>query len=83
MTRQSCLESDCQCDELPSLVQCLSQEYLNARLQCLSTGHSLGGALATLAAVEVAQEQDLPGVKCITFGAPRTGTLQLLKPCGG
>ena len=39
----------------------------------LAAGHSLGGALATLAAVEIGLEGDLPEVKCITFGAPQTG----------
>lgn len=42
------------------------------------TGHSLGGALATLAAYDVARAlQELPErkaeVACYTFGAPRVG----------
>ena len=36
-------------------------------------GHSLGGALATLAAYDLATELALPHVHCITFGAPRVG----------
>ena len=40
-------------------------------------GHSLGGALATLAAYDVARIAKENGhehaVTCITFGAPRTG----------
>lgn len=44
---------------------------------CLVVGHSLGGALATLAAYDIAQmgqkeSLDL-SLTCITFGAPRTG----------
>ena len=39
------------------------------------TGHSLGGALAVLAAHELQRELALPGaaISCYTFGAPRTG----------
>ena len=36
-------------------------------------GHSLGGALATLAAYDLAAELGLSHVQCITFGAPRVG----------
>ena len=36
-------------------------------------GHSLGGALATLAAYDLAAELSLPHLQCITFGAPRVG----------
>ncbi len=41
-----------------------------------STGHSLGGALATLAAIDV--RKAIPdaahlSISCYTFGAPRTG----------
>ena len=42
----------------------------------LTTGHSLGGALATLAAVDI--RKAIPecahlNISCYTFGAPRTG----------
>ena len=36
-------------------------------------GHSLGGALATLAAYDLATELGLTHLQCITFGAPRVG----------
>ena len=44
----------------------------------MSTGHSLGGALATLAAYEISQHLQEKGrqevqVVCYSFGAPRTG----------
>eukprot|EP00208_Stichococcus_sp_RCC1054_P005346 CAMPEP_0206142186 /NCGR_PEP_ID=MMETSP1473-20131121/15880_1 /ASSEMBLY_ACC=CAM_ASM_001109 /TAXON_ID=1461547 /ORGANISM="Stichococcus sp, Strain RCC1054" /LENGTH=1445 /DNA_ID=CAMNT_0053537075 /DNA_START=238 /DNA_END=4575 /DNA_ORIENTATION=- len=37
------------------------------------TGHSLGGALATLAAYDIAKAFPSFEVSCYTFGAPRTG----------
>jgi len=42
------------------------------------TGHSLGGALATLAAYDISKELQESGqgavkVMCYSFGAPRTG----------
>lgn len=39
----------------------------------LVTGHSLGGALATLSVLEVAKIVDPSRVKFINFGAPRVG----------
>lgn len=46
-------------------------------LQVYVTGHSLGGALATLAAFDIAKAlqgvQKETHVVCYTFGAPRTG----------
>lgn len=36
-------------------------------------GHSLGGALATLAAFDIARELKLRDISVVTFGAPRTG----------
>lgn len=38
-----------------------------------SAGHSLGGALATLAAFDIAKELRLTDIHVVTFGAPRTG----------
>ena len=40
----------------------------------IATGHSLGGALATLCAV------DFPAAELVTFGAPRVGTDTLVRP---
>ncbi|KAI3433461.1 hypothetical protein D9Q98_003274 [Chlorella vulgaris] len=44
-------------------------------LRVLVTGHSLGGALATLCAFDIAETypESAVRVKCYTFGAPRTG----------
>ena len=46
-------------------------------MRVVMTGHSLGGALATLAAYDIAREfSSLLGkdqVICYTFGSPRTG----------
>jgi len=46
-----------------------------ADMRILITGHSLGGALATLAAYDLTVELQELGlqVQCITFGAPRVG----------
>ena len=42
-------------------------------LGSLHAGHSLGGALATLAAHDLQAEFRFPRLHCYTFGAPRTG----------
>ena len=47
-------------------------------LGCLQTGHSLGGALATLAAYDIRKQLQASSkqgveVMCYSFGAPRTG----------
>lgn len=52
-------------------------------MQILVTGHSLGGALSTLAAYDIALElQNVLTPKqvcCYTFGAPRTGSHSFAK----
>lgn len=45
------------------------------------TGHSLGGALATLCALAVKKENPAVQVTCITFGAPRTGNIGFASLC--
>ena len=44
-------------------------------LQVLTCGHSLGGAVATLAAFDVVRDCGVPAanVGCYTFGCPRVG----------
>ena len=42
-------------------------------MRVLVTGHSLGGALATLAAVEIKERDLAVNVTAYTFGAPRVG----------
>ena len=53
---------------LPATVSMLSDG-----MGCSCSGHSLGGALATLAAYEIAKTCPEVDVACYTFGAPRTG----------
>ncbi len=43
------------------------------RLLTVGTGHSLGGALATLAAYDITKGCSDVDVACYTYGAPRTG----------
>ena len=55
-----------------------SRGYTLTAYGCLIAGHSLGGALATLAAYDIRQElakqqQQQVEVVCYSFGAPRTG----------
>ena len=38
-----------------------------------AAGHSLGGALATLAAFDIRRHLQLTNIHVVTFGAPRTG----------
>lgn len=49
--------------------------YLDRGWQIIFTGHSLGGAVATLAMLDNAAEFDIPDsrVSLITFGSPRVG----------
>lgn len=42
-------------------------------------GHSLGGALATFAAVHFAQKLNSKKIICITFGSPRVGCVKFVK----
>ena len=52
-------------------------KHVASVVQVRLTGHSLGGALATLAALECAQAlhamEANAHIACYTFGAPRTG----------
>ena len=53
-----------------------SARHWAALSACLPAGHSLGGALATLAAYDLSKHSGRPQVhiSCFTFGAPRTGS---------
>ena len=50
-------------------------ELLPRDFSILLTGHSLGGALATLAAYDIRVSLNVPPcqIECYTFGAPRVG----------
>ncbi len=58
---------------LPSLPVRACFERRHVHVHATLAGHSLGGALATLAAYDLATELALPHVHCVTFGAPRVG----------
>ncbi|ODA77462.1 hypothetical protein RJ55_07091 [Drechmeria coniospora] len=57
-------------DEITSLVQQLTKKFDTFKV--VTTGHSLGGALATIAAVELRSVKKIP-VDAYTYGAPRIG----------
>jgi predicted lipase len=44
-----------------------------------TTGHSLGGALASIFAFFAACEHWMPPIECVTFGAPRFGNTQFFR----
>lgn len=46
---------------------------LNAALPCFVTGHSLGGALATLATADLIQNRALQNIQLYSYAAPRVG----------
>ena len=54
--------------------------YINVEpKKIIFSGHSLGGALSSLAAVQFGHEYpDIP-IKCITFGSPRVGNSSFVK----
>ena len=55
------------------LLLAVVQTSVRLQTHAALAGHSLGGALATLAAYDLATELALPHVHCVTFGAPRVG----------
>ena len=61
-------------DELFSKTSAFISKYNPAKI--LITGHSLGGALASLCAVDFSQSLDSDQskkIRCVTFGAPKPG----------
>jgi len=56
---------------LPQIRSFLAENKITGRVHCI--GHSLGGAVASLAADWIAKNTRLP-TKLYTFGAPRVGT---------
>ncbi|KAL6643766.1 hypothetical protein ACP70R_018532 [Stipagrostis hirtigluma subsp. patula] len=74
-------------DELRRLVEHFREKHPGEKIRVTATGHSLGGALALLAAPDVAQELSGAGVpvSAVTFGAPLVGNrafCELLTSCG-
>ena len=58
--------------------QCSNYKERVVEVLCCVIGHSLGGALATLAAYDICKQLQESGredvkVMCYSFGAPRTG----------
>ena len=59
----------------------LSEVQKLVTLDCshiICTGHSLFGAIATIASVDIALKYDIP-VSCVTFGSPRVGSKAFTK----
>lgn len=54
-------------------VQRLMDEYKGEKLSITVTGHSLGAALAVLAADELSSVEGIPPIAVISFGSPRVG----------
>lgn len=54
-----------------SLTEYLSGKAMQRDRKVIITGHSLGGAMATLLAVELKMDYPLLDIACVTFGAPR------------
>lgn len=52
-----------------------SEGFQISRARVILTGHSMGGALAILAGLDISKECQIPGnkISCYTFGAPRVG----------
>lgn len=52
-----------------------SEGFEMSQARVILTGHSMGGALAVLAGMDISRECQMPGnrISCYTFGAPRVG----------
>jgi len=66
---------------LTSLQSPSPAQYDTGSLCVICTGHSLGGALATFAALDIQRrhKEQLCEVSCITFGSPRLGNRRWAK----
>ena len=64
---RDCQDCDEHCDEKQSLIKKSPIKHV------IFSGHSLGGALATIAAVQFAKQYPDIVVSCVTFGSPRVG----------
>lgn len=58
-------------------VRGLVLQYMRKGTETVVTGHSLGGAVAYIAAIELQQSHSIKGV--VTFGAPKVGNYQWTK----
>ena len=75
---QDDLEGSRKFDEILANVKKLTKEYPHYKLYV--TGHSLGGALASIASFYMSTDPDFSEpVTCITSGAPRVGDYNYLK----
>ncbi|EAS02832.1 lipase family protein (macronuclear) [Tetrahymena thermophila SB210] len=64
-------------DNINTCVQGLANKYQDA--QVFVTGHSLGGALATLSVLEIAKIVDPSKIVFMNFGSPRVGNQQFVE----
>lgn len=57
----------------------LKEYHQNPMIPITVTGHSLGGALATLFAVDLAIKRPTAVISCYTFGTPRVGDVKFVE----
>jgi predicted lipase len=60
-------------------IRAILEEYNESYDKVIFTGHSLGGALATLAAPLFGEAYPTKSIECLTFGTPRVGDAKFVE----